>query len=90
MSITTADLDRMMSDDRWGGVGYLGERRSQLEGGSTTATADVLVVATANRRGLTYDEVFEWANSKDGRWFGDCMFGAGGSHAEKYLPRKAA
>jgi len=86
ITLTAADFDRMMSDDRWLGYGYLGERRNRLEEGDSTVAADALAVAAANELGLTYDEVFHWANSKDGRWFGDCMFGANGSHAEKYLP----
>jgi hypothetical protein len=93
--LTTADLEKMTTDDRWLGFGYLGERRNELdpEGRHTAeraaelvAKADAMALTQANLYGLTYEEVFTWANSKRGRWYGDCWFGANGQHAERYLP----
>lgn len=85
-NLTTADLDRMYANYDWEGFGYLGERRNAAAEGKDTAAADAKVLAEANRLGLTAAELFDWANSKAGRWYGDCMFGANGQHAELYLP----
>ena len=97
-TLTTEDLDRMASDDRWLGFGYLGERRNaaaMIDSGEATfpdtaraelARMDADVLEEANTEGLTYDELFTWANSKDGRWFADCY---GTRHAANYLPTRA-
>lgn len=97
-TLTIADLDRMAEDDRWLGYGYLGERRNRrmtaIEA-TGRRQADLIeevtrmdrdVVEEANVEGLTYDELFAWANSKDGRWFADCY---GTPHAAQYLPNRA-
>jgi hypothetical protein len=83
-TLTTADIERMTQDENWFGYGYLGERRHATA--EQVAAADAKALDAANRIGLTYEQMFEWANSKVGRWFGDCMFGANGRHAEKYVP----
>lgn len=97
-TLTTADLDRMSEDDRWLGFGYLGERRNQrfaaieatgraqLEAMTLVSRMDADVVEEANLEGLSYDELFAWANSKDGRWFADCY---GTPAAANYLPSRA-
>lgn len=72
-------IQRLLTDDRWLGFGYLGERRSALDDSDpecparpqAVADADAWILARANRDGWTYDELFEWANSKYGRWFGE-------------------
>lgn len=81
--LTTADIDRMTEDDRWLGFGYLGERQFALHSTDPeapaqperVATIDAWLIARANRLGLDYDDLFAWANSKDGRWFADAVFG---------------
>jgi hypothetical protein len=83
--LTATVFDQMSRDDRWLGFGYLGERRNMLDTTDPDApgrpdlveAADQRVIDTANERGWDYDRLFEWANSKDGRWFGDVMFGSG-------------
>lgn len=93
---TTADFDKMMKNEMWLGFGYLGERRNTLTSTDPecparpdlVAKADAAAVAEANRLGLTDAELFDWANSRTGRYYGDCMFGSDGRHAEKYLPGK--
>lgn len=92
--LTTADLERMTRDDRWLGFGYLGERANRLADTDPEAPAqpelvarmDLDVLEEANAEGLTYDELFEWANSKLGRWFADSY---GTRHAVNYLPTRA-
>lgn len=83
---TTADFDKMTASPEWQGFGYLGERATQKEQSRDTTEADEKAIAEANRLGLTEAELFEWANSKNGRWYGDCMFGNHGKHAERYAP----
>lgn len=94
---TTDTLDAMANDDRWLGFGYLGERRNAAEETpETVALVDAHVLEVANAAGLTYEELFTWANSKDGRWFGDMTFGQATGHfvtttfasADRYGPRK--
>lgn len=95
--LTVADLDRMETDDRWLGFGYLGERRNfrqAIDSGEVgfpdTAAAELArmdadVLEEARIEGLSYDELFAWANSKDGRWFADCY---GTPAAANYLPSR--
>lgn len=87
--LTTELFNQMAEDDRWLGFGYLGERANFLEGNGdveVVTDADEKAIAEANVMGLDEDELFEWANSKNGRWYGDCMFGGNGRDAERYLP----
>jgi hypothetical protein len=97
--LTTADLERMTRDDRWLGFGYLGERRNlrtyaieetngrrQLELMTQATRMDRDVIEEANAEGLTYDDLFTWANSKAGRWFADCY---DTPHASSYRPTAA-
>ena len=87
-NLTTEILDQFANNDDWAGFGYIGERENQLFTGRDVTAADEMLLESANRQGLTADELFDWANSKAGRWYGDCWFGANGQHAEKYLPTK--
>lgn len=70
---STATFDRMAERPDWLGFGYLGERN----------TADAEVVASVDRQVLswtrewTYEELFDWANSKLGRWFGEELLHGG-------------
>jgi hypothetical protein len=82
MLIKASDLERATRDDRWLGFGYLGERRNTLA--RQTPDAALLVEAVdqrvadwANSHGWTYDDLFSWANSRTGRYFGDVVFGGG-------------
>ncbi len=86
--LTTADILAGYTNDEWEGFGYLGERRNQLAEGDGLAVdkADAFALAAANKAGLDAAAFFEWMNSKNGRWFGDCMFGNDGRHAERYAP----
>lgn len=86
--LTTADLDKMLNDDRWLGFGYLGGREIARQKGDDITAADQAALETANALGFDYEQLFEWANSKPGRWFADDMLGCDGRHADKYLPGK--
>ena len=66
--LTVEDLTRAMTDERHAGWGYatafwLSESRL------TRLNANVVYVA--NELGLGYEDLFEWANSKLGRWLVD-------------------
>ena len=74
---TITDLDNMTDDERWLGFGYLGERE-RCEDAELVTAVDALVIGYATRNGWNTDDLFEWANSKLGRWFGDSMFGGTG------------
>lgn len=86
-------FDSMTNDERWLGFGYLGGRRSALDGSDPECPARPDLVADADRQILDYavahnwdrEQLFEWANSKDGRWFADCAFGGSPAMAARYL-----
>lgn len=77
--LRVALFDAFTADDRWLGFGYLGERRNALQGHSALVervpAIDALVIAHATAAGWDADTLFHWANSKDGRWFADVVFG---------------
>ena len=81
--LTTTHLVNMTTNVEWGGFGYIGERERN---GEDTTAADAMLLEAANHQGMTEEQLFDWANTKAGRWYGDCWFGANGQHAEKYLP----
>lgn len=84
----SSTFDRMTHDDRWLGLGYLGERHHALDNSDPEAPAQPALVEFADTFVLdvtidwTADELFHWANSKDGRWFGDLVFGGSCSQAD--------
>lgn len=86
---TYTDFNEMMKDERWLGFGYLGERAHALDGTDPGSPAQPELVARIDElildatRDWTYDELFRWANSKDGRHFGDATFGASFITAEQ-------
>ncbi|MGB8019626.1 MAG: hypothetical protein WCF04_00195 [Candidatus Nanopelagicales bacterium] len=94
-------FDKMMNDDRWFGFGYLGERAGTLDDSDPEAPARPALVAEVDRMILettahwTAEERFAWANSKDGRWFGDCAFDGNDfakdwAMAKRYLRKQVA
>lgn len=65
VQLTRDDLDAALNDERHMGYGYAGRRylsRARRE------EMDRAVVRQANALGWTYEDLFEWANSKHGRW----------------------
>jgi hypothetical protein len=92
MSTTTrtpAIFDTFVRRNDFLGFGYIGSRRNALEEGWDVSTADALALEMGAR--LTDDKLFAWANSKDGRWFADLMFGSTSADdhemARRYGPR---
>lgn len=76
MPLTDSDLTRALNDERHGGYGF----RSALAEGALAHDAAVyvacraLVIQFANERGWTPEQLFTWADSKLGRWFGEAYF----------------
>lgn len=83
---STEIFDTMYTNPEWEGFGYLGERRREANSPEEIAEADQRAIAVAESLGMTEAQLFAWANSKIGRWYGDAMFGCAGRHAERYLP----
>ena len=86
-TLIQADLEAGYDNDEWLGHGYLGVRESYLQGEArhlielrTAITkieiADELVLAEANRRGMSRHRFFDWLNSKNGRWTADELIGS--------------
>lgn len=82
--LTVETIEAAYRNEEWEGFGYLGERRDRDAG--LVAAADEKALAAANAAGMDEARFFIWLNSKLGRWFGDCMFGAAGQHADRYAP----
>jgi hypothetical protein len=79
LALDLADLELGYYSDAFEGFGYLGERGTAMRtaaGRERAALVDAAVLVRANELGWTTDQLFAWANSRDGRWFGDAVFGA--------------
>ena len=92
---TPADLDRFEASISWSGFGYLGSRQAhraaiadgEIPADDLLARADQMLLDHANRHGLKELALFDWCNSKTGRWYGDVWFGGwDGKGAEDLLP----
>lgn len=93
---TTTDLDQMVFHADFEGFGYIGARINFVQGivegeiapelAGLLAAADAKVLRQVNTYGIEEDEFFDWANSRNGRYYGDAMFGGGEAHATQYLP----
>ena len=88
----TETFNAMENNEEWGGWGYLGERRHylQTEGHNhqraAVARADQAAYTAAAERGLSPEALFDWANSKTGRWYADCALSGDFATAARYLP----
>lgn len=80
----TTTFDLLERNPEWLGFGYLGERRNALSDSDPESPArpefvaevDARLLDFVRREGWTQRELFNWANSKYGRWFGDVVFGS--------------
>lgn len=75
------------SRDEWIGFGYLGERSNWLDrDAAAVAAADAQALRIAADAGWDVERLFAWANSKDGRWYGDVALGCGNlAEAAEYV-----
>jgi hypothetical protein len=99
MNRTAQIFEAFAQRDEHLGYGYIGERRMALESveegeaGEALALqvriADDAVLAFADEAGWSDEDLFAWANSKDGRWYADVMFGGSGvdlwQRAQRYV-----
>lgn len=70
--LTVADIEAGYDNDGWEGYGYLGERERAYRAAKTRGAADMAdaaVLLHANANGWSAERLFEWLNSKAGRWF---------------------
>jgi hypothetical protein len=78
-------FDEMTTREAWLGFGYLGERQhATADQADLVAAADQFILNHANAHDWTPADLFAWANSKNGRWFGDVVFGGTGTTAERF------
>lgn len=102
MNRTAQIFEAFAQRDEHLGYGYIGERRMALESvedgeaserlGMQVRVADEAVLAFADDAGWSDEELFAWANSKDGRFYADVMFGDSGvgawHRAQRYVRRQ--
>lgn len=90
--LTTSAFADMTEDSRWNGFGYLGEREGvgRQRDPEVLESADKQLLDRMNYLGYSYEQAFEWMNSKKGRYYGDAAFGSSlnpdESDAESLLP----
>lgn len=65
-----AVFEAMAADERYLGYGFLQFGDSDF-GSGRTALIERAVLKAAVAEGMDYETLFEWANSKCGRWFGE-------------------
>lgn len=71
MTLTRDDINRGYKDPRWGGYGYL-KAREDATSPNRRSAADLALLRLANRRGWTYETLFEDVlNSQPGRIYGE-------------------
>jgi len=92
--LTVADLDAGLQRDDYLGFGYLGERRNFFSTYGMSVVpqieaADTLVLFLANAHGYDAERLFEWANSKSGRWAGEILMTGQAPTFANPLPREA-
>lgn len=80
-------FDRMADHPDFGGYGYIGGRLEMSD--EKRAAADAMVLAEAS--GYSEAALFEWANSRPGRWYAEAWASDNRyGHAEKALPGRCA
>jgi len=81
-TLTVDILEGFYDHPDWLGFGYLGVRQTNMAtaaGRAKADMADTAILTFANLQGWTEGELFAWANSKVGRWYGEEFFYGGGS-----------
>jgi hypothetical protein len=75
VKLTIGHIEALMFNPARGGFGYLGCREYMT--GKQKAYGDRQLVKFANANGWDMSDLFYWADSKAGRWFGDAIVGGG-------------
>ena len=73
--LTIGHIEALMFNPARGGFGYLGCREYMT--GKQKAYGDRQLLKFANANGWDLSDLFYWADSKAGRWFGDAIVGGG-------------
>lgn len=73
-NLTVEDLHRTLEDERHLGYGYATVGLI-IESESRRNRLDRAIVAVANELELSYEQLFDWSNSKYGRWLADGVYG---------------
>jgi hypothetical protein len=72
-ALTARDIATAYDRTDWLGFGYLRERQTAIDDGRAdrVTLADQAALDVANRRRWSSDRLFDWLNSKNGRWYGE-------------------
>lgn len=84
MALTMKHLDAMYGQQGWEGYGYLSCRLSLKP--HFRVGADRMLLDWANENRLSEEELFTFANSRYGRFYGN-SWEDGGKNAHQYLPQ---
>lgn len=91
MSTATAatKFEAMADRIEFEGFGYIGERATAIEerGAAAVEAIDRQVLALAEKAGLDDEQLFEWANSRLGRYFGGAVFSGYGRVTSDIAPQ---
>ncbi len=82
-AITYQDLLNALLDERHLGNGY--SIRSYTTDPRKVVAMDEMVVLMANKEGWTLEELFQFTNSKTGRYVVDCWMSGDKERAQMYL-----
>ena len=83
LALTYNDLLNALQDERHLGNGY--SIRSYTTDPRKVVAMDEMVILMANKEGWTSNELFEFTNSKTGRYVVDCWMSGDKEMAQKYL-----
>jgi hypothetical protein len=74
VDLTLDDLEAGYDNENWAGFGYLGARRdgmAKASGRAIMADLDARVIAFANAEGWSLTDLFDFTDSKNGRWLAE-------------------
>lgn len=83
LALTYADLLNALQDERHLGNGY--SIRSYTIDARKVVAMDEMVILMANKEGWNLEELFQFTNSKTGRYVVDCWMSGDKERAQIYL-----
>lgn len=83
LALTYNDLLNALQDERHLGNGY--SIRSYTTDPRKVVAMDEMVILMANKEGWSLEDLFQFTNSKTGRWVVDAWLGGDKEMAQKYL-----